>query len=83
MAVLIIRRADTVSCLMLPVFLIHAPAHNIVTGAGHCQVAGTIYIERAVSGEEILGAVVDYEEVISGDHDIKGIAGGLCGTLPW
>ena len=61
--------------------LIHAPSHDVVTGAGHCQVAGTIYIERAVSGEEILGAVADYEEVVSGDHDIKGVASRLCGTL--
>ena len=61
--------------------LIHAPTHDIVTGAGHCQVAGTIYIERAVSGEEILGAVADYEEVVSGDHDIKGVTGRLRGTL--
>ena len=33
--------------------------------------------------EEIsmVGAVADYEEVVSGDHDIKGVAGRLCGTL--
>ena len=61
--------------------LIHAPSHDVVTGTGHCQVAGTIYIERTVSGEEILGAVADYEEIFSGDHDIKGVAGRLCGTL--
>ena len=36
---------------------------------------------KRLPGEEILGAVADYEEVVSGDHDIKGVAGRLRGTL--
>ena len=60
---------------------IRLPSHYIVAIAGHNQISHSVYIEGTVSGEEIILSIADYKERLSGQHDVKGIVGGLCRAL--
>ena len=56
------------------------PLHHITVG-GHTEISHAVHVEGAVSCEVGVGAVRHDEEVAPGHHQVRGLAGGLCGAL--